>query len=130
MSSSDRQAILAANEAFYRAFEKKDLEAMAAVWSQGISSLCVHPGRKVLQGWEDIQFSWEQIFRNTRYLEIETEILAIEQNENLAYVILRENLLQVVGRRRVQAQSMATNLFERMGDRWYLIHHHGSPIAQ
>ena len=130
MSSSDRQAVLAANEAFYRAFEKKDLEAMTAVWSHGIGSLCIHPGRKVLQGWEDIQSSWEQIFRNTSYLEIETEILAIEQNDNLAYVILGENLLQVVGRRRVQAQSMATNLFERMGDRWYLIHHHGSPIAQ
>ncbi|WP_413162010.1 hypothetical protein ACL6C3_24590 [Capilliphycus salinus ALCB114379] len=32
---SDEQEVLAANKAFYRAFEKKDLEAMSAVWSKG-----------------------------------------------------------------------------------------------
>ena len=33
--ASDREAVLATHSAFYRAFEKKDLEAMEAVWSQG-----------------------------------------------------------------------------------------------
>ena len=128
--SNERTEVLAANEAFYRAFEKKDIEAMSVIWSQGTGSLCIHPGRNVLRGWREIELSWSQIFRNTKYLEIETEIIAVEIRDNVAYVILIEKLLQIVGGRSVQAQSMATNIFERMASKWYLVHHHGSPIMR
>lgn len=125
---TDERDILAANEAFYRAFEKKNIEAMSAVWSKGTGCLCIHPGRNALHGWEAIGSSWEKIFKNTQYLEIEITVVTTEVNGNLAYVILVENLLQVSGSRRIQAQSMATNIFERMAQRWYLVHHHGSPL--
>lgn len=128
--SNERTEVLAANEAFYRAFEKKDIEAMSAVWSQGTGSLCIHPGRNALRGWRDIRSSWELIFRNTKYLEIETEISAVEVRGNIAYVILIEKVLQVSGGRSFQAESMATNIFERMASSWYLVHHHGSPIMR
>ncbi|CAA9556195.1 Alternative dihydrofolate reductase 3 [uncultured Synechococcales cyanobacterium] len=128
--TNEHQKVLAANAAFYRAFEKKDIEAMSAVWSQGTGSLCIHPGRTVLRGWQATRSSWEQIFRNTNYLEIDLEIISTEVSGDLAAVVLVENLLQVVGGRRVQAQSVATNIFERLGQDWYLIHHHGSPVAR
>ncbi len=127
--SAERDAVLAANEAFYRAFEKRNFERMEAVWSQGISSLCAHPGRLPLEGWSNIGASWQGIFRNIDYIEIETEIISAEVNGDLAYVVLVENVLQVVKKRRIEAQSLATNVFERMGGQWFLIHHHGSPIV-
>lgn len=126
--STPQQAVLAANQAFYRAFEKKDMEAMSALWSHGTDSLCIHPGRNALRGWETIRSSWEKIFRNTRYLEIETEVLRIEISGDVAYVVLVETVLQVTGGRQAKAQSMATNIFECMAQQWYLVHHHGSPI--
>jgi ketosteroid isomerase-like protein len=125
---SDEQAVLEVNEAFYRAFEKKDVETMSSLWSQGSASLCIHPGRDALRGWERIRTSWIQIFRNTSYLEIELEMISTEVNGNLAYVVLIENVLQVAGGRQIKARSMATNIFERMAQRWYLVHHHGSPL--
>jgi ketosteroid isomerase-like protein len=125
---SDEQAVLEVNEAFYRAFEKKDVETMSELWSQGSASLCIHPGRDALRGWERIRTSWIQIFRNTSYLEIELEIVSTEVNGDVAYVVLIENVLQVAGGRQVKARSMATNIFERMAQRWYLVHHHGSPL--
>jgi ketosteroid isomerase-like protein len=128
--SDERTQVLAANEAFYRAFEKKDMEAMSAIWSQGTGSRCIHPGRNVIQGWKDIRYSWEQIFKNTNYLEIETEIMTIEVRETIAYVIAMEKVLQVSGGRRFNAESIATNIFERMASSWYLVHHHGSPIVR
>jgi ketosteroid isomerase-like protein len=128
--SDERTRVLAANEAFYRAFEKKDMEAMSAIWSQGTGSRCIHPGRNVIQGWKDIRYSWEQIFKNTNYLEIETEIISIEVRETIAYVIAMEKVLQVSGGRRFNAESIATNIFERMASSWYLVHHHGSPIVR
>ncbi|WP_413162013.1 nuclear transport factor 2 family protein [Capilliphycus salinus ALCB114379] len=72
--------------------------------------------------------SWEQIFKSTQYLEINTNIISTEVNGDLAYVVLLEEVMQVSARRRMKAESMATNIFTRMANKWYLIHHHGSPI--
>lgn len=127
--TDDREAVLAANQAFYRAFEKKDLELMESVWSKGMGCLCIHPGRDALKGWGEIRDSWASIFQNTSYIEIDLDILTVECNGDLAYVILVENVLQISNQRRLEAQSMGTNLFERMGGRWYMVHHHGSPVV-
>lgn len=127
---NEQDAVLETNQAFYRAFEKKDIEAMEAVCSKGIGSLCVHPGRKALKGWEAIRQSWTQIFKATRYLEIDLDVISVETSGDLAYVVLVEKVMQVAGSRRVEAKSMATNMFERMGGKWYLVHHHGSPIVE
>jgi len=126
---SDEQDVLVANTAFYRAFEKKDIEAMSAIWSKGTASLCIHPGRDVIRGWDRVRSSWEQIFRSTQYLEINTKVISTEVNGDLAYVVLVEEVMQVLDRRQMKAESMATNIFTRMANQWYLIHHHGSPIV-
>jgi ketosteroid isomerase-like protein len=127
--TGDRELVLAANEAFYRCFEKKDLEAMEAVWSKGMGCLCIHPGRDALKGWSEIRDSWERIFNNTSYLEIDIDILTVEVSGDLAYVVLVENVLQISNGRRLEARSMATNGFERMVGKWYMTHHHGSPVV-
>ncbi|MBD2091821.1 nuclear transport factor 2 family protein [Microcoleus sp. FACHB-1515] len=123
-------AALAANQAFYRAFEKKEIEAMRSIWSKGTGSLCIHPGSAALRGWEQIEISWQKIFRNTAYMEVEIEVISAEISGNLAYIVLTETVLQIVGGRRVQAATIATNIFELMGGEWFLIHHHGSPILR
>ncbi|MEM7064414.1 MAG: nuclear transport factor 2 family protein [Cyanobacteria bacterium P01_B01_bin.77] len=126
--SNEQAVVLEANQTFYRAFEKKDIEAMEAICSKGIDSLCIHPGRKALKGWEAIRQSWLQIFKATRYLEIDLDVMSVEVSGDLAYVVLVEKVMQISGSRRLEAKSMATNTFERMGGQWYLVHHHGSPI--
>ncbi|MBP0000497.1 MAG: nuclear transport factor 2 family protein [Cyanobacteria bacterium SID2] len=126
--TSDRQAILNANQNFYRAFEKKDIVALENVCSQGTEATCIHPGRDVLRGWNAIRNSWEQIFSATQYLEIETEVLSVEVSGDLAVVVLVETVLQAGRGRRMKAKSIATNVFNQMSGRWFLIHHHGSPI--
>ncbi|MFH7030135.1 MAG: nuclear transport factor 2 family protein [Heteroscytonema crispum UTEX LB 1556] len=127
---NERSEVLAVNEAFYRAFEKKDIEALSTVWSQGTGSICIHPGWNVLRGWKEIRNSWERIFKNTAYIEINTDIITAEVRDTIACIVLVENLLQVIDGRRIEAKSMATNVFEFLGGKWYLIHHHGSPIMR
>lgn len=128
--SSDKEAVLAAHEAFYRAFSQRDLSAMNRLWWQGATSLCIHPGGQVLTGWESIRASWESIFKNTDSLEVETEIIKAEVDRALAYVVVRETVLQSSRGRKLKAQSLATNLFQKMAQRWYLVSHHGSPIVR
>lgn len=125
---SQIQSILSANAFFYQAFESRDLVSMGEVWSKGSATLCIHPGRNVLVGWEAIALSWEQIFQNTPELAIRTEVKATEIAGDLAYVVVVETVMQVARGRRLEARSLATNIFERMAGRWLLIHHHASPI--
>ena len=39
-----------ANEAFYMAFNRRDLAAMEALWSAGHEAVCLHPGWPALIG--------------------------------------------------------------------------------
>ena len=126
----NKAEVLATNEGFYRAFEKKDLDAMALIWSQGTGSTCAHPGGSLLQGWPSVRQSWEAIFTNTDYLEINFSILSVELGDRIAYVLVEENVLQISRGRRLEAQSLATNIFQKLGPKWYLTHHHGSPIVR
>ncbi len=128
--SSDKETVLATNEAFYRAFSNRDLRSMTLLWWQGSTSLCIHPGGRVLTGWETIRASWESIFRNTNSLEIDIEIIKVEIDQALAYVLVREIVLQSSRGRKVKAPSIATNIFQKMAQKWYLVHHHGSPIMR
>ncbi len=128
--SSDREAVLATNQAFYDAFEHRDIVSMNRWWWQGSTSLCVHPGGRVLMGWDIIQASWSSIFDNTDSLEIDVEIIKVEVDQALAYVLVRETVLQSSRGRKVKAQSTATNIFQKMAQKWYLVHHHGSPVMR
>lgn len=128
--SSDREAVLAANQAFYDAFSSRDIGKMNLLWWQGSTSLCIHPGSQVLTGWDTIQASWSSILRHTDWLEIDLEVLKVEIDQSLAYVVVQEMVLQSSRGRKMKAQSIATNLFQKMAQKWYLVHHHGSPIMR
>ncbi|WP_036481036.1 nuclear transport factor 2 family protein [Myxosarcina sp. GI1] len=127
---ADKEAVLAANQAFYDAFSSRDLSSMNQLWWQGSTSLCVHPGGSALEGWEEIQSSWKGIFRHTDAFEIDIEVIKVEIDRSVAYVIVREMVLQSSQGRKVKAPSIATNLFQKMAQKWYLVHHHGSPIMR
>lgn len=126
----NKNEVIIVNQAFYRAFEKKDIQGMGLVWFQGNSSCCIHPGGEILQGWETIRNSWDLIFKNTEYLEIDLELVSVEVSNEIGYIILKENILQISRGRKLQAQSVATNTYQKMAQKWYLVSHHGSPIMR
>jgi len=128
--TDDKAIVLAANQSFYTAFSDRNLAAMRSLWWQGATSLCIHPGSQPLVGWSEIEQSWSAIFRNTEALEIDLEILQIEVDRSLAYVVVREIVLQANQGRKMKAQSLATNVFQKMAQKWYLVNHHGSPIMR
>ena len=128
--TDDKTAVLAANQAFYDAFSQRNLAQMRSLWWQGATSICIHPGSQPLIGWSAIENSWSAIFRNTDSLEIDLEIVQAEVDRALAYVVVRELVLQANGGRRMKAQSLATNVFQKMAQKWYLVNHHGSPIIR
>ncbi|MEL6929223.1 MAG: nuclear transport factor 2 family protein [Cyanobacteria bacterium J06600_6] len=126
----DKATVIAANQGFYDAFSDRNLATMRSLWWQGTSSICIHPGSQPLVGWTEIEQSWLAIFRNTEALEIDLEVVQVEVDRSLAYIVVREIVLQANQGRKMKAQSIATNVFQKMAQKWYLVSHHGSPIMR
>ena len=61
--------VLAANLAFYSAFEARDLDAMADLWDHGDDVACTHPGWPTLHGWSRVGASWAALLSNGERLQ-------------------------------------------------------------
>jgi len=120
--------VLAANAAFYRAFESLELSQMEEVWSRAPSIKCIHPGWPLLVGWGPVMESWRRIFANTIAMRFLLTNVHIEVVGDLASVVLVENLESETRAETARGRMQATNLFQRHEGRWRLVHHHASPI--
>jgi ketosteroid isomerase-like protein len=125
---SDAAEVEEANAAFYRAFETLDLDEMDVVWAHGEHVRCVHPGWPLLCGWDTVRESWRRIFENTQEMRFTLSNVAVHVGGDLAWVTCTENILSEVGERVAVTAILATNVFERSGAGWRLIHHHASHI--
>ncbi len=126
---SDREQVLEANRAFYAAFQSLQIERMESVWLREPHIVCIHPGWRRLSGWGPIMDSWERIFQSTFEIKFELSEVDVTIRGDLAVVTVQENLTQRDYDGMARAAVMATNVFERVGNRWYLVLHHGSPVA-
>ena len=116
-----------AQQAFYDAFQRCNIEEMMAVWAEDENIVCIHPGGARLHGSDAIRNSWEQIFsdkpdwdfRLTHGQCVEDDLLSIHQ--------VQENIYQ---RDQVQGVVIATNLFHYTHQGWRMIMHHASPVPE
>ena len=105
-----------ANEAFYAAFNGRDLDAMDAVWAHTDSVTCIHPGWAPLTGRRAVMQSWRAILTNPNAPSISCRDERASIHGDVACVICVEVL---------EAGFLAaTNVFVRDGSAWKMIHHH------
>jgi ketosteroid isomerase-like protein len=113
-----------AENAFYEALERGDLDAMMAVWAEDEEIVCVHPGGPRLTGQEQVRDSWSKIFADgararlhvTKQVAISAMMLAVHSvHENFS--VQDAPSVQVV----------ATNVYLRGAAGWRMIVHHASP---
>ena len=124
----ERQAVTAANEAFYRAFETLEIEEMEKVWLRASYIKCVHPGWPLLRGWGPIMTSWERIFANTFGMRFTLSDVHVEVSGSLGWVVLIEELESRGYEGVSRSEILTTNLFEKRDGQWFIVHHHASPI--
>jgi ketosteroid isomerase-like protein len=117
-----------ANQAFYEAFESLDIARMDRVWAHQEYVTCIHPGWTLRSDWPEVRDSWVLIFNNTFSMKFELSEVMIQVAGDMAWVICVENIVNQQSDEPQQAKVLATNLFERIGDEWRLIHHHGSAV--
>mmetsp|Transcript_15962 Transcript_15962/g.39121 ORF Transcript_15962/g.39121 Transcript_15962/m.39121 type:complete len:513 (-) Transcript_15962:86-1624(-) len=128
--------VLQVNSRFYDAFSKKDPVAMEAVWLQDKSCICIHPSHKPLVGARDIMSSWHDMFESSngsfQRSWMEPQEVRITVKATTAIITCEEH---VFTRRFVRGQKretelvnklQATNIFRKIGGKWYLSYHHSS----
>ncbi len=127
MPSTDQTAVEAANLAFYRALEARDLSLMDDVWLHGEEVTCVHPGWHRLDGWSEVRRSWENIFANSRPWTVSCEESSSAVAGELAWVVCVEVIRPFgIGDEDAAARMQATNVFRRQEGQWRMMHHHAS----
>jgi ketosteroid isomerase-like protein len=126
--ADDKADVLAANTQVEQVFSKLDVKAIEATWAQDGSVSVIHPASKApILGWEAVQKSYAD--HPVRY----TDFSVVMDNPN---VTINGNVAWVVGIEKVYAHrasgdvldisALATNIFEKRGGKWLLVHHHAS----
>ena len=121
----DEAAVLAVNEAFYAAFERNDVDALAATWEHSERAVCTHPGWPILRGWPAVHASWDRILGGPSPLQFILTNVTVAVEGDAAWVTLEENLLE--GSR--TGAVAALNVFVRTSAGWRMVAHHGSGIV-
>lgn len=114
--------ILAANEAFYQAFARRDIVVMDALWARRAPVACIHPGWGVLRGRAEVMASWRGILENPTPQPITCSGPDVFVLGEAAFVVCTES---VDG-----SALIATNVFVREDGAWRLVHHQAGPVAQ
>jgi uncharacterized protein (TIGR02246 family) len=127
---TDPEQVVEANLKFYFALESLDIDLMDEVWATDGSAICVYPGRNRLAGWENIRASWEQIFRDSKFMRVDVSEVSVEVQANVAWVTCLENITTSVGDQTQRAQAYATNIFVYEDDRWLMVLHHASLLGR
>lgn len=118
---SEIDALIFANEAFYRAFADKDIHSLKAIWAEDKSVSCIHPGWNALDDREDIMQSFSQIIDGPAPPQIECHAPQATIHGDTGIVICYEAIGGEV--------LVATNIFVRDGSTWQMVHHHAGPAS-
>jgi ketosteroid isomerase-like protein len=122
------EEVTRANQAFYAAFETLDIAEMDKIWAHQEYVTCIHPGWALRTGWPEVRDSWVLIFNNTFSMKFELTEVQVQVAGDVAWVICVENITAQQSEEPQKTRVLATNLYERIGDEWLMIHHHGSPV--
>jgi hypothetical protein len=113
--------LLAANEAFYRAFAAQDAEAMDVLWVRDGPVACIHPGWGALSERRRIMESWQAIFEGPNSPEIVCLAPRAYDLGEIGFVICFEQVGNTC--------LIATNVFAHRDGGWRMVHHQAGPTS-
>ena len=115
-----------AENAFYEALERGDLEGMMAVWAEDEDIICVHPTGPRLSGQDQVRESWARIFTGGAGPRVQITQQVAVTGMMIAVHSVHENFT-LEGDAKPQVPVVATNVYLRTAAGWRMIVHHASP---
>jgi hypothetical protein len=111
---------------FYAAFNRRDLHIMGRNWLQSPDVAMDNPLGGMTRGWEAIRAVYERIFTGPARVSVEFYDYTLHTTPDLFYAVGRERGTLQVGAEQVVLAIRTTRVFQRVGDTWKQVHHHGS----
>ncbi len=116
-----------AENAFYEALERSDLEGMMAVWSEDEEIVCVHPSGPRLAGQAQVRDAWRRMFApGSPAMRIQVAQRVAVTGMMVAVHSVHESIT-VSGEARPRPPLIATNVYLRTPAGWRMVAHHSSP---
>lgn len=115
-----------AAQAFYKAFEGRNVDAMMATWAEDEDIVCIHPGGARLVGYDAIRASWEQLFAGDTRISFRLDEIVLLETVGMAMQSAIEHVT-VGDDPKPRGTALATNVFLRTPSGWRLAVHHASP---
>ncbi|MCH7517999.1 MAG: nuclear transport factor 2 family protein [Candidatus Dadabacteria bacterium] len=125
---TDRELILDVNSRFYKALGTRDLELMGTVFVHDERAGCTHPGWVMLEGWEAIRQSWENVFDPEDQLDIKLHNVTVDIEGDAAWVSCIQELTYIKRDPIMMNVSVSTNIFEKNESGWRMVIHQASPV--
>jgi hypothetical protein len=125
MSTEDE--VRNASNNFYAALNKMvngSSQPLADIWSHGSAVTTMHPigGRQV--GWKDVWETWAQTAQVASDGQVRLEDQFIRVVGDTAYEIGVENAGFRIAGEKVSDKVRVTNIYQKEGAAWKIIHHH------
>ena len=114
-----------AEDAFYEAIGRGDIDAIMQVWSDEEEIVCIHPTGQRLTGSTAIRESWQTIFSTNANLTVHAQRVICWQSAIIAVHSVTE-VLFVGDDPTPHGPVLSTNVFQRSANGWRLISRHTS----
>ena len=114
-----------AEEAFYEAIARADLDALMVVWSEDEEIVCIHPTGQRLVGARAIRESWRTIFSGNQRLTVHLR-RNVQWKGGLLAVHSVIETLYLGDEPTPHGPMLSTNVFQRSANGWRLLSRHTS----
>jgi ketosteroid isomerase-like protein len=117
---------LSALVAFYRAFNHRDLDAMARNWATDAEVSMSNPLGGIARGWTEVRTVYERIFAGHARVQVEFHDFTLHEAGDFFHAVGRERGSLVNGDTRLELAIRTSRLYRRIDGAWRQVHHHGS----
>ena len=120
LDPEDRDAVLAANREFYRAFNQRDIATIDQLWARALPVSCMHPNQTPIIERNAIVRSWQRLLSTPNLPLVHCQDEMLIGRRYMATVVCREVAATV--------QLIATNVFVKEDGAWRLVHHQSGNV--
>jgi ketosteroid isomerase-like protein len=128
MSTTIHTSAEDAEDAFYEAVGRADLDALMSVWADDEETVCIHPTGQRLTGVAAIRESWRVIFEHNPRLTVHAKRTVQWKGALLAVHSVIETLY-LGDEPTPHGPMLSTNVYQRGADGWRLLSRHTSAAA-
>lgn len=118
-----------AEQAFYRALARGDIDGLMQVWAADEELVCVHPGGLRLIGHLAVRESWETILKHGGlHIDI-SKVVELNTMVSATHCVIEQ--VRAEGPNGVEyAYCYATNVFHKGPSGWRMVMHHASAAPE